>query len=318
VKAGAPGDSAGLPRGSGGTVVTVGSFDGVHLGHQAVLEEIARRAEAAGRASVLVTFEPHPLEVVNPQAAPPLLTTGPERREILAQTALDLAYFLRFDRQVAAMSPEEFVRGVLLERCRMEELVIGHDHGFGRGRSGDVETLKHFGAVHGFEVDIVPPVDFGDQHVSSSRVRRAVAGGDLGNAARMLGRPYTVSGVVGHGDGRGRQLGVPTVNLTDVPPQKLLPPDGIYAVEVEWRGGRAGGMMHQGPRPTFADGRRTLEANLFDFEGDLYGEWVRITWVKRLRDVERFVSVEHLQHQMDRDRAEALAALAGGRAVPTA
>jgi riboflavin kinase/FMN adenylyltransferase len=313
-----PGDAAPLPRRTRGTVVTVGSFDGVHLGHQAVLEEIARRAEAADRESVLVTFEPHPLEVVNPQAAPPLLTTGPERREILAQTALDLAYFLRFDRQVAGMSPEEFVRLVLLERCGMRELVIGHDHGFGRGRSGDVETLRHLGAVHGFEVDVVAPVDFGDQHVSSSRVRRAVAGGDLASAARMLGRPYTVSGVVGHGAGRGRQLGVPTVNLTEVPPQKLLPPDGVYAVEVEWRGGRAGGMMNQGPRPTFADGRRALEANLFDFEGDLYGEWVRITWVKRLRDVERFASVQQLKEQIERDRVDAQAALARGRPVPTA
>jgi len=307
-----------LPRRSRGTVVTVGSFDGVHLGHQAVLQEIARRAEAAGRESVLVTFEPHPLEVVNPQAAPPLLTTGPERREVLAQTPLDLVYFLRFDRRVAGMSPEEFVRVVLLERCGMRELVIGHDHGFGRGRSGDVETLRQLGAIHGFDVDVVAPVDFGDQHVSSSRVRRAVAGGDLASAARMLGRPYTVSGVVGHGAGRGRQIGVPTINLTDVPPQKLLPPDGIYAVEVEWRGGRVGGMMHQGPRPTFADGRRTQEANLFDFEGDLYGEWVRITWVKRLRDIEHFASVEQLQEQMERDRADSLAALAGGGPVPTA
>jgi len=304
-----------LPRGS---TVTVGSFDGVHLGHEAVLREIARRADAAGRASVLVTFEPHPLEIVNPQAAPPLLTTAAERREILAQLPLDYVLFLRFDRRLAALTPEEFVQRVLLDRCQMRELVIGHDHGFGRGRSGDVETLKHLGAVHGFEVDVVPPVDFGDQHVSSSRVRRAVAGGDLGSAAKMLGRPYTVSGLVGHGDGRGRRLGVPTVNLTEVPSQKLLPPDGIYAVEVEWRGGRTGGMMHQGPRPTFADGRRTLEANLFDFEGDLYGEWVRITWVKRLRDVERFTSAEQLQHQMERDRTDALAALAGGRPIPTA
>ena len=151
------GVDAAIPRGARGTVVTVRSFDGVHLGHQAVLRQITRRAKAAGRASVLVTFEPHPLEVVNPQAAPPLLTTGPERREILAQTPLDLAYFLRFDRQVAAMSPEEFVRDVLLGRCGMQELVIGHDHGFGRGRSGDVETLRHLGAVHGFDVDLVPP-----------------------------------------------------------------------------------------------------------------------------------------------------------------
>lgn len=295
-----------LPRGS---TVTVGSFDGVHLGHQAVLQEIARRAADAGRSSVLVTFEPHPLEVVNPQAAPPLLTTGPERREILAQTPLDYVYFLRFDRRLAALSPEEFVRGVLLERCDMRELVIGHDHGFGRGRSGDVETLRQLGASLRFDVDVVEVVDVGEQHVSSSRIRRAVAGGDLATAARMLGRPYSVSGVVGQGERRGRLLGVPTINLAEVPPQKLLPPDGVYAVRVEWRGGRHGGMMNQGPRPTFQDGRRALEAHLFDFEGDLYGEWVRIEWVERLRDVRRFASVEQLQQQLHRDRSRALAAL---------
>ncbi len=305
-----------LPPDVEGTVVTVGTFDGVHRGHQDVLRRLSDRAAERGLRGVLVTFEPHPLEVVNPQAAPPLLTTGPERLEVLAQTPLDYVLLLRFDRRVAALTPEAFVRDVLLRRCGMRELVIGHDHGFGRGRSGDVETLRHLGAVHGFEVDVVAPVDFGDQHVSSSRVRRAVAGGDLGTASRMLGRPYTVSGRVGRGAGRGRKLGVPTVNLTDVPPQKLLPPDGIYAVEVEWRRGRTGGMMHQGPIPTFADGRRALEAHLFDFEGDLYGEWVRITWVERLRDVERFASAEQLQHQMERDRADALAALARGRTDP--
>jgi riboflavin kinase/FMN adenylyltransferase len=311
-----PGPAAPLPHLPKGTVVTVGSFDGVHLGHQAVLQEIAERARAGGRASVLVTFEPHPLEVVNPQAAPPLLTTGPERREVLAQTALDFAYFLRFDRHVAGMTPEESVRGVLLDRCGMRELVIGHDHGFGRGRSGDVDTLRRLGAIHRFEVDVVPPVDFGDQHVSSSRVRRAVGGGDLASAARMLGRPYTVSGLVGHGEGRGRGIGLPTINLVEVPPQKLLPPDGVYAVRVEWRGGRADGMMNQGPRPTFADGRRSLEAHLFEFDRDLYGEWVRIEWVEWLREVERFASVEQLQEQLDRDRARALAALAGSRSDP--
>ena len=303
-----------LPRGS---TVTVGSFDGVHLGHRAVLQEIACRAEAAGRASVLVTFEPHPLEVVNPQAAPPLLTTGPERREILAQTALDYVLFLRFDRHLAALTPEEFVRGVLLDRCRMRELVIGHDHGFGRGRSGDVGTLRRLGAEHGFEVDVVATVDFGDQLVSSTRIRRAVAGGDLTSAAQMLGRPYQVSGRVGHGERRGRRLGVPTINLTGIPPQKLLPPDGVYAVRVEWRGGRADGMMNQGTRPTFHDGRRVLEAHLFDFESDLYGEWVRVEWVERLRDVERFASAAALQQQLERDRARALAVLAATRSNPS-
>jgi riboflavin kinase/FMN adenylyltransferase len=288
----------------------VGSFDGVHLGHQAVLQEIARRAEAAGRVSVLVTFEPHPLEVVNPQAAPPLLTTGPERREILAQTALDYVLFLRFDRRLAGLSPEEFVREVLLERCAVRELVIGHDHGFGRGRSGDVDTLRRLGKEHGFDVDVVGAVDFGDQHVSSSRIRRAVAGGDLATAASMLGRPYQVSARVGQGERRGRLLGVPTINLTDFPPQKLLPPDGVYAVRVEWRSGQAGGMLNQGPKPTFEDGRRSLEAHLFGFDGDLYGEWVRMEWVERLRDTQKFASVEALQQQLRSDRNRALAVLA--------
>jgi riboflavin kinase / FMN adenylyltransferase len=299
-----------LPPLPNGTTVTVGSFDGVHLGHQAVLREIDRRARAAGRASVLVTFDPHPLEVVNPDAAPPLLTTGPERLEILALSPLDYVLLLRFDRHLAGLTPEGFVREVLLERCAVRELVIGHDHGFGRGRSGDVETLRRLGAAHNFDVDVVEPVDFGGQHVSSSRIRRAVAGGDLASAGAMLGRPYGVVGRVGQGERRGRLLGVPTINLSEVSPRKLLPPDGVYAVKVEWRGGGAGGMMNQGPRPTFQDGRRILEVHLFGFDGDLYGEWVRIEWVKRLRDIERFDSVEHLKQQLQHDRTRAQAALA--------
>jgi riboflavin kinase/FMN adenylyltransferase len=296
-----------LPKGS---TVTVGSFDGVHRGHQAVLEEIHRRARSAGRASVLVTFDPHPLEVVNPEAAPPLLTTGAERLEVLVQSPLDYVLLLRFDRYLAGLTPEEFVRQVLLDRCDVRELVIGHDHGFGRGRSGDVETLRRLGASHGFAVDVVDPVDHAGQHVSSSRIRRAVTGGDLSTAATMLGRPYSVIGRVGQGERRGRQIGVPTINLSELPHRKLLPPDGVYAVRVEWRGGRAGGMMNQGPRPTFQDGRRVLEAHIFGFDGDLYGEWVRIEWVERLRDTQRFESLEQLQKQLQRDRTLALAALA--------
>jgi riboflavin kinase / FMN adenylyltransferase len=302
-----------LPSLPNGSTVTVGSFDGVHLGHQAVLQEIGRRARASRRASVLVTFDPHPLEVVNPGAAPPLLTTGAERLEILAQSPLDYVLLLRFDRYLAGLPPEGFVREVLLQRCAVRELVIGHDHGFGRGRSGDVETLRRLGAVEGFQVDVVEPVDFGGQHVSSSRIRRAVAGGDLLTAGAMLGRPYRVVGRVGEGERRGRLLGVPTINLTELSPRKLLPPDGVYAVAVEWRGGRVGGMMNQGPRPTFQDGRRVLEAHLFDFDGNLYGEWVRIEWVERLRDTERFASIEHLKAQLQHDRERALAVLAGRR-----
>ena len=308
------GPTAPLPPLPNGSTVTVGSFDGVHLGHQAVLREIDRRAREAERASILVTFDPHPLEVVNPVAAPPLLTTGPERLEILALSPLDYLLLMRFDRHLASLTPEEFVRDVLLRRCAVRELVIGHDHGFGRGRSGDVETLRRLGKTHGFDVDVVPPVDFGGQHVSSSRIRRAVAGGDLSTAAAMLGRRYGVVGRVGEGQRRGRMLGVPTINLCEISPRKLLPPDGVYAVRVEWREGSAGGMMNQGPRPTFQDGRRVLEAHLFDFDGDLYGEWVRIEWVERLRDIERFGSAEQLQKQLERDRTLAVAALAAARA----
>jgi riboflavin kinase/FMN adenylyltransferase len=299
-----------LPDHPEGTVVTVGTFDGVHLGHMAVLREIAERARVAHRKSVLVTFEPHPLVVVNPQAAPPELTTGPERREILALSGLDYAVFLRFNRELADYSPERFVREVLVGRCGMRELVIGHDHGFGRGRSGDVETLRRLGATDGFAVDVVGSVELGGHAVSSTAIRRAVAGGDLGTARRLLGRPYSLSGRVVRGEGRGRTIGIPTINVGEFPERKLLPPDGVYAARVEWAGGRAGGMLNQGPRPTFGEIRRTVEAHLFGVDADLYGQWVRVEWVERLRDVHRFASPEQLVSQLQRDRTAALDALA--------
>ena len=299
-----------LPPHPEGTVVTVGTFDGVHLGHLAVLDEITRRVAAANRKSVLVTFEPHPLAVVNPQAAPALLTTGPERREVLALTGLDYAVFLQFNRALADLTPERFVREVLIARCGMRELVIGHDHGFGRGRSGDVETLRRLGASDGFAVDVVGLVERSGHAVSSTAIRRAVAGGDLVTARRLLGRPYTLSGRVVRGEGRGRTLGIPTINVGEYDERKLLPPDGVYAARVEWAGGAAGGMLNQGPRPTFGQRKRTVEVHLFGVEADLYGQWVRVEWVERLRDVEQFGSVAELQGQLERDRLGAQDALA--------
>lgn len=298
-----------LPPHPEGTVVTVGTFDGVHLGHLAVLDEITRRARAASRKSVLVTFEPHPLEVVNPQAAPALLTTGPERREVLALTGLDYAVFLQFNRALADLTPERFVREVLVARCGMRELVIGHDHGFGRGRSGDVETLRRLGASDGFAVDVVGLVERSGHAVSSTAIRRAVAGGDLATARRLLGRPYTLSGRVVRGEGRGRALGIPTINVGEYDERKLLPPDGVYAARVEWAGGAAGGMLNQGPKPTFGELKRTVEVHLFGVDADLYGQWVRVEWVERLRDVERFGSVAELTGQLERDRLGAQDAL---------
>ena len=294
--------------GETGATVTVGSFDGVHLAHRAVLDETVRRAAAAGRAAVLVTFEPHPLEVVRPERAPALLTTPMERRAALSETGIGHVLALRFDAALAALPPERFVREILRGRARMRELVIGYDHGLGRGRTGDVEALRRLGEADGFTVTVVPPVEVDGVRVSSSRIREAVAAGDLALAARLLGRPYRVAGPVMPGERRGRALGVPTINL-EVPPRKLLPPDGVYAVRVEWRDGAAGGMLNQGPKPTFGDGRRTLEAHLFGVERDLYGEWVRIEWVARLREVRRFGSPAELVEQLERDRSAATAVL---------
>lgn len=296
--------------GAAGATVTVGTFDGVHLAHRAVLDEVGRRAARAGRAGVVVTFAPHPLTVVRPERAPQLLTTEAERRAYLAESGVGHALVLHFDAALAALTPAEFVERVLLRRCGLRELVIGYDHGFGRGREGDASTLQEIAAAQGFEVTVVPPVTVGGERVSSSAIRAAVAEGNLGRARALLGRPYDLSAQVVPGAGRGRALGVPTINLAGSDASKLLPPDGVYAVTVEWNGGRAGGMMNQGPRPTFGDGQRALEVNLFGVEADLYGKWVRVAWVERLRDVRRFESPEALQQQLKADRSAALAALA--------
>ena len=295
-----------------GSVVTVGTFDGVHLGHHAVLGEIAKRATATGRRSMLVTFEPHPLDVVNPAAAPPRLTTAVERLEAVATSAVERMLVLKFDHAMATRSPDEFVDRILLEHCDMRELVIGHDHGFGRGRTGDVQTLQALGQARGFPVDVVPPVTIDGNPVSSTAIRRAVAGGDLTSAARQLGRRYSVSALVRRGEQRGRVVGFPTSNL-DVAARKLLPPDGVYAAIVETPAGRFGGMMNQGHRPTFDDGRRLIEVHLFGFAGDLYDRWVRVEWLAPLREIRRFDGVAALRHQLEDDRLRAMAMLADAR-----
>ncbi|MGH7559861.1 MAG: bifunctional riboflavin kinase/FAD synthetase [Gemmatimonadales bacterium] len=302
-----------------GSVVTVGSFDGMHRGHRAVIEEAVSRAARAGRVSVVVTFEPHPAAVLAEGGGPPRLTTAEERLEVLAECGVDRVLVLRFDRGLAALEPERFVREILIDRCGMRELVIGPDHGFGRDRSGDRRTLPALGDRLGFGVTMVGPVpDAQGANISSTRIREALGRGDLARAARWLGRPYRVSGRVVPGAGRGRGIGIPTLNLEGPPPEKALPPDGVYAVRVEWGGGTAGGMLNQGPRPTVGDHRRSLEAHLFGFDGDLYGRTVRIEWVARLREIRRFESLEALRHQLGQDREASLAALAGGTQTSTA
>jgi riboflavin kinase/FMN adenylyltransferase len=291
---------SGLPRGRG-AVATVGTFDGVHLGHWAVLQEIRARAEATGRRSVLVTFDPHPLRIVRPEHAPLLLTTPVEKKEILAESGVDWAVFLSFTEALSRYEPRRFVEEILVGRLGVQELVIGYDHGFGRDRQGDPATLQTIGQELGFSVDVVPPVAAEGGAVSSSRVRTLLMEGDVRGARSCLGRPYSIRGVVVRGDGRGRGLGFPTANLRVAERDKLVPPPGIYAVRGVLRSGTWSGALHLGPRPTFKGSPPSIELHLLDFDGDIYGEEVRVDFVEYVRGVEPFDSAEALVRQIRKD-----------------
>jgi riboflavin kinase/FMN adenylyltransferase len=299
-------DESGLPSDVHGTAVTVGTFDGVHRGHWDVLARLAARARSLGLRSVLVTFEPHPLEIVNPTAAPQLLTIGDEKREVLAESGIDYLAELPFTSNLARYEAETFVDRILRRRFRMEYLLMGHDHGFGRNRAGDVEVMQALGARRGFRVEVVPPVSVGDgRPISSTSIRRAVAGGDLQRAAFSLGRSYAVGGRVVAGASRGRTLGFPTLNLEPPSRRKLLPPQGVYAVRAQTPHGAFGGMMNLGPRPTFGEMEPGLEVHLFDAAGDFYGARVRIDFVSRLRDTRSFPDAAALVQQLRRDEEDA-------------
>ncbi len=304
-------DGSGLPPNGRGTVVTVGTFDGVHLGHRDVLARIVARARDMSLDSVLVTFGPHPLEVVNPTAAPLLLTIGEEKLEVVAESGVRYMAIVPFTPVLQRYGAAQFVDEVLRHRFHVKHLVIGHDHGFGRGREGDVDVMRALGHERGFGVEVVNAVATADGRVVSSTViRRAVAGGDLRHAPQALGRPYSVQGRVRRGDQRGRALGFPTVNLESPPARKLLPPDGVYAVRAQTPAGAFGGMMNLGGRPTFGDHARSLEVHLFDTDVDLYGASVRVDFVERLRETRAFAGPDELKTQLRRDGERARAILA--------
>lgn len=307
-----PSAAFGLPPEVRGTVCTVGTFDGVHRGHRLVLERLAACARERGLPAVLVTFEPHPLEVVNPAAAPRLLTVGIEKEEVLAESPLDYVVVLPFTPVLATYGATDFVDLVLREKLGLQHLLVGYDHGFGRGRSGDAAVLQELGVARGFGVDIVPPVHGSDgRPISSTTIRRAIAGGDLARAADGLGRYYSASGKVEVGAGRGRALGFRTINIALPPARKLLPPEGVYAVRVQTPRGAFDGMMNLGPRPTFDEPDPRLEAHLFDVDGDFYGDHVRLDFVARLRETRKFDSPGALRVQLAADEVAARRALAG-------
>ncbi len=287
------------------SVLTVGTFDGVHLGHQAILDYLKDRAAKVGGCSVVVSFDPHPREVVLGEHVP-LLTTLDERADILESFGIDRFVVLPFTRDLSNLGPDAYVEQILIGTVGLREVVIGYDHRFGRNRAGSRETLEALGAEHGFSVDVIPAQLVRETTVSSSAIRKLLADeGDVAKATTLLGRPYFLTGAVVRGDGRGRTMGYPTANLRIDGTRKLIPRVGVYAVRVEHDGKRWGGMVNVGRRPTFeTDGALGVEVHLFDFHRDLYGDTLRVAFAARTRDEVRFDGPEALVAQLRDDEAQ--------------
>ena len=284
--------------------VTVGSFDGLHLGHQRILHLM--QTTKTGLTTVL-TFEPHPQSIVRPDIPPPpQLTTRDERIELFREIGVDKLVFSNFDEKFAAMSAEDYVQRILVGILGVKKLFIGPNHRFGKDRLGDVALLRKMEGELGFEVFVVEPVRLGDQIISSSRIRRCLAAGDAETGHKMLGKPYYLIGKVVRGDGRGRQLGFPTANLSGISAGKLMPPSGIYTSVTEIGGLRWPSVSHIGPRPTFPGADPTIETHLIGFDDDLYELKIRIGLVARQREVAAFHDVSALIEQMMIDRRQAI------------
>lgn len=282
------------------SVLTTGTFDGVHVGHQAVLAYLLERSEALGGMSTVVTFDPHPREVVRKEAIP-LLTTFHERAELMQALGVERLVVLPFTTWMAGLSAEAFVRDVLVSRIGVREMVIGYDHAFGRDRKGNAELLQSLGATLGFKVDRVPAHRIDGLTVSSSKLRTMLSEGRVAEAAHVLGRPYSVTGTVVQGDQRGRLLGYPTANVHLNDHRKLLPGNGVYAVRVHVGRREYGGMANLGTRPTFSGTTFSCEVHLFDLSENLYGMTLRVEFVDFVREEQRFTTIDELKLQLSRD-----------------
>jgi riboflavin kinase / FMN adenylyltransferase len=291
------------------TVVTIGNFDGVHLGHQAILGRVCQRARELGGQAVVVTFNPHPVKVLRPEVNLPLLNTQEQKLRLLSDSGLDAVVVLPFTPEFAALAAREFVRKYFCQRLQAREVVVGNDYCFGRGREGNIDLLKEMGEIHGFTVQVVWPVEVDGAVVHSSLIRALLRLGKVVEAGRLLGRPYGVTGRVIQGKGRGAKLlGVPTANLLTA--NELLPAGGIYAVWVRRGAATLAGVANIGTCPTFDNTELSLEVHLMEFSGDLYGESLEVQFVHRLREEQRFPSVEALAAQIHADIAAARRALA--------
>ena len=290
------------------TVLTVGTFDGVHRGHRALIETVVEKARKRNARSVVVTFDPHPREIINPgKSGIQMLTTLKERCELLEDIGVDVLLVIPFDRDFSLLTSEEFVRDVIYKHVGVSEFVIGYDHQFGRDREGTIDTIEKLGKDLGFDSHVVSKQEMGDVTISSTLIRKTLSEeGDVKQAAEYLNRRYLLNGIVTHGDQRGKPIGFPTANLKPEHENKVIPKNGVYAVRVRVDGTWYGGMMNIGIRPTFEGQERTLEVHIFEFDEDIYGQTIQVRFVDRIREEMKFEGIEDLKKQLLQDKKETL------------
>ena len=298
-----------LGLGGGGCVATIGNFDGVHLGHRAVFQRLSAQGRSLGLPTAVITFEPQPMEFFAPERAPARLTRLREKLDALQHCGIERVALLPFGPRLAAMGARDFVRELLVDGLGVRFLLVGDDFRFGHGRQGDYALLEAMGRDYGFAVEDLNTVTHGGERISSTRIREALARGDLGQARHLLGRPYRICGRIGHGDKRGRTIGYPTANINLH--RRVSPLRGVYAVMVDGVADRPWpGVANIGTRPTVTgDTRYLLEVHLFDLSSDLYGRHAQVEFRLKLRDEQRFDSFPALKAQIDRDAAAARAFL---------
>lgn len=282
-----------------GSVVTIGNFDGVHLGHVELFRRLKANSLSRNLPAVAVTFEPHPLKILAPDTAPCLITTFEQKIALISDTGVDCLAVIPFDLEMSQMAAESFVGTILCESLGMRHLIIGHDYAFGRGREGNYETLERLGLELGFTLEDLEPVGAGDMIYSSTLVRSRMLAGDMAAVSRILGRYHMITGKVVHGREIGHSLGFPTANITTL--NELIPPDGVYAVVVSVEGRLVKGACNIGINPTFEGTLRTIEVFLLDFSGEIYGSEIAVYFVHRLRDVKKFPNTAELVNAIKDD-----------------
>lgn len=289
---------------------TIGFFDGVHRGHQFMIDSLTTMAHAQGRLSLVITFDRHPRQVVHADYVPQLITTTDEKLQLLHATAADRIEVLHFDAQMAQLSAYEFMRQVLHEKYCVAMLLTGYDNRFGHNRAEGFDDYVRYGEEMGMKVLQNTPIDIDGLRVSSSLIRRQLAEGSINEANNCLGHPYSITGCVAHGFQEGRRIGFPTANIVPESAEKLVPGNGVYATRVSVEGGEwMPAMLNIGTNPTFQRQQTTIEAHIIGFEGDIYGRKVRVEFGRKLRDEQRFESVEALQKQLEADKKEVLMVL---------